>query len=305
MPAPRQPAVPDLDTSVLPGLAYLRSLRDQTLPMRTTALEDACEYFYGFGPDTDLFERQLAVLGVIGEALQVVEDVGALANSFFASPPGIGFYATAANSSPRAIDRFYQTVGSRSDEEILALLGFRVGTQRLHELFRFDPPLSKDELDALGEVEAATAMLVKRHLVHLATGWVAYRHHFHAYKHALLVANPEDAVMVEGDDETAIEAIVVWRRKTSRIEAQGFIRPPYDEAVETADGYGQLAIDLAEHLVETRLRLFEPIVFEPDGSVRVEPMSSPPWVWWLKQSDVSQAAREVLRRRLIDLGSDS
>ena len=55
----------------------------------------------------------LALVGLIDDALQLVEDVAALSNSLFNSPAGVGFFATAASYEPNAINRFYDGLHKR------------------------------------------------------------------------------------------------------------------------------------------------------------------------------------------------
>jgi hypothetical protein len=64
-----------IDTVMLPNLAYLRSARDQTLPARKLALSDATGHFTEAEASGDAHWCDLALLGVIGEAMQILEDL--------------------------------------------------------------------------------------------------------------------------------------------------------------------------------------------------------------------------------------
>jgi hypothetical protein len=112
MSAPPEIPMPDAQTYLLSSRAYLLSLRDQNLPLRRSALEDAEAHFAAVAGN-DLHETQLAVVAVVGEALQIVEDIAALANSFFASPDGVAFFATAASYSTRGVNNFYSSFRNR------------------------------------------------------------------------------------------------------------------------------------------------------------------------------------------------
>jgi hypothetical protein len=87
--------VPDHWTVLLPSRAYLLSVRDQTLPSRRFALEDAAQHYALAAADSDLGVRDMALLGIIGEALQVIEDIAYFATAFSAPIPGLAHYVSA------------------------------------------------------------------------------------------------------------------------------------------------------------------------------------------------------------------
>lgn len=287
--------MPDAQSYLLPSRAYLLSLRDQNLPLRRAALEDAERQFTTVAGG-DLHETQLAVVAVIGEALQILEDIAALANSFFASPEGVAFFATAASYSTRAVNNFYSSFKRRPLADVLALLGMRFGTVRTEDLFVIDPPFTEAERSAIDEAHTATAKLVREHLLRLAVEWERYRRFFHAYKHGLLVVNPSDGGMID-DRTTPVEGIVVWARRRANATGGGIIEPPYEATVEYIGQLGRLALDLVEHLVESRLRIFDLIDLKADGSWTSLPLRMTPWLWWLRERDVSVDARELLSQR--------
>jgi len=287
--------MPDAQSYLLPSRAYLLSLRDQNLPMRRAALEDAEGHFAAVAGN-DLHERQLAVVAVIGEALQVVEDIAALANSFFASPEGIAFFATAASYTTRAVNNFYSSLKNRPLEDILALLGMRFGDVRTEDLFEIEPPFTDAERAAIDEAHTATAKLVRGHLMRLASEWERYRRYFHSYKHGLLVVNPDDGGLID-DHTTAVEGIVVWVRRRPSAQGVGMIQPPYGDTVDYVGQVGRLALDLVEHLTESRLRIFQLIDLNGDGSWTPRPLRGTPWLWWFGEGEVSKQSRELLSRR--------
>jgi hypothetical protein len=295
MSAPPEIPMPDAQTYLLSSRAYLLSLRDQNLPLRRSALEDAEAHFAAVAGN-DLHETQLAVVAVVGEALQIVEDIAALANSFFASPDGVAFFATAASYSTRGVNNFYSSFRNRPLVDVLALLGMRFGDVRTEDLFVIAPPLTEAERAAIDEAHTATAKLVREHLLTLAHEWERYRRFFHAYKHGLLVVNPADGGIID-DRTTPVEGIVVWVRRRPDATGVGAIEPPYEETVAYVGEVGRVALDLIEHLVESRLRIFELIDLKADGSWTPRPLRTTPWLWWFRAGDVSPEARELLSRR--------
>ncbi len=287
--------MPDGRTFLLPSRAYLLSLRDQNLPLRRAALEDAERHFTTIA-GRDVHGTQLGVVAVIGEAMQIVEDAAALANSFFNSPEGTAFFATAASYSTRAVNNFYSSFKSRNEADILALLGMRYGGVRAEDLVLIDPALTHKERAAIEEAHTATATLVREHFLRLADDWERYRRFFHAFKHGLLIVNPTDADILD-DRETHVEGIVVWARRQPTPVSAGVIHPPYEQTVAYVGQVGRLALDVIEHLVQSRLRIFELIQLAADGSWTTRRLRGMPWLWWFRQDDVSEQARDVLSER--------
>jgi hypothetical protein len=90
--------------------------------------------------------------------------------------------------------------------------------------------------------------LVGKHLVNLAEEWQKYRPSANAYKHGLLVANPEDVTLVGGAGAD-VEGIVVWMRRRGGAEGYGHIAPPYDKMADYLAAAGRAALDVLDHLV--------------------------------------------------------
>ena len=138
---------PDLKTFVLPSRAYLLSYRDQTLPARRAALADARSYFDEVGQAGD-HESQLALLGLVGEALQVVEDVGVLANALTAGIPGLSFYVRATAYEPKNVNNFFAQAKKRDQEYYLQLAALRFGGTSITDQFHFTPSLEPADEEA-------------------------------------------------------------------------------------------------------------------------------------------------------------
>lgn len=288
-------SLPDSQAVLLPAHAYLLSLRDQNLPLRRLALEDAEAHFASVD-GTDLHKTQLATVAAIGEALQILEDVAALGHALVTSPLGLPFYVSAASYSPRSVNNFYSGLKNRSNEELRNLLGMSFGTIGLADVFVIDPPLTEAEHAAVEEADAGTVGLVREHLLRLAGDWERYRRFFHAFKHGLPVVNPHDGWLVE-DRSAPVEAIVVWRRRSRRAQGHGAIEPPYAKTVDYVCDVGRLALEILEYLTVSRLRFFEMIEFRDDGSIGPCRRAVPPWHWWFREGGVSPAARSLLSAR--------
>lgn len=238
----------------------------------------------------------MALVGLTGDALQLVEDVAALCNSFFNSPQGIGFYATAASYSPNAINRFYDGLHKRPPEDFLRLAALRVGDVWIHDALDLQTPLTDEERHATERAHVATATLLEGHLMYLRVQWWQFRRYFHAFKHGMLVANPRD-VEVTDDRTEAVDQLVVWMRRTSVPIGFGSIDPPFEAVGRWVEQVGKLAADVTEHLVRTRLRMFDFMRVERGGSWNLQPATASPWVWWFHERDLVESDQQLLTSR--------
>lgn len=287
--------MPDMGMFILPGRAYLRSIVEQNLPTRRAAVADARSHFDSV--DGAGFEKRLALVGLVGDALQLVEDVAALGNSFFNSPPGIGFFAVAATYEPNAINRFYDGLHKRPLQDFVRLAALGIGDDWIHDHFILEPALTADEQAAAQRAHEATAKLLRGHLLHLRDQWREFRSYFHAFKHGMIVGDPRDVTVVESDQVTEIDQVVVWRRKRDLPSGTAAIEPPFEPVADYVEQAGGLAAELVEHLSAQRLRLFDHVDIEPDGSWRPRPAQTLPWIWWLHDHDLEEGDKELLEAR--------
>src|SRR3954466_12097692 len=86
---------PDPYEVLLPSRAYLWSFRDQTLPAREAALNDAEAHYREVAEAEDIGRRDMALLGLIADAMQPVEDVGYFGKAYESGFGGVPFYVTA------------------------------------------------------------------------------------------------------------------------------------------------------------------------------------------------------------------
>jgi hypothetical protein len=286
--------MPDPQTYLLPARAYVLSQRDQNLPMRRAALADAKGCFDA--TDKGGFTEHLALVALIGEALQIVEDLGALANSFFSAPEGTAFFAALTNYNARAINNFYSSLKNRPITDFLHLLGFEFAGFRVEDALDIEPPLTADERDALGQAHLATATLVRQHMLNLAGDWERYRRFHHAYKHGLIVVNPEDVRLVR-DRTTSVPAICVWTRKRPMTIGYGQIEPPNEATADYMVALANIALDVLDHLVAARVRVFDLIDLRSDGTWAPKPLQGVPWLWWFDKNDLPQESRDIISRR--------
>jgi hypothetical protein len=290
--------MPDAQMFLLPARAYLLSMRDQNLPLRRMALADALGAYHD-SPQTTAHERQIAriaLVGLVGETLQILEDLAAYADSFYTAPEGTAFFAALTNYNVFRANNFYAQMKKRPPDYFLDLLGLRRGALRLEQAFVVEPPFTDEELAAIDEVHRATAKLVAKHLTNLAEEWTKYRPFSNAYKHGLLVANPEDVTLLD-DAGAEVDGIIVWQRRRPGAEGYGHISPPFDKLADYLAAAGNVALDVLEHLIDSRLRMFALIDLRADGSWTLKPLTKTPWLWWFDKNDVSESSRALLSAR--------
>jgi hypothetical protein len=297
MTGPRIPdGFPDVRTFLLPSRAYLLSFRDQTLPSRRTAISDAWSYFEAVGNEEG-HRAQLALLGLMGEALQVVEDVGVMGHAFMKGIPGLSFYVAATAYDPSNVNNFYSQIHKRDDDYFLGFAALKIAGVSVTDTFTFEPPLDDATRVAVGAAEHATALLLRDVLGQLAKHWEEYRQFFHAFKHGALIANPDD-VHVMRDREEVIARMAIWRRRREGAELGTHTNAPLAELATRTGSVAALALDTAQYVAETRLRVYDWIRFTEDGSVEQVGSASPPWAFWFRGRDIDDAHISRLKERL-------
>jgi hypothetical protein len=286
---------PDLQKFLLPSRAYLLSFRDQTLPARRAALADARSYFEQF--EAEDHEAQLGLLGLIGESLQVVEDVGVLANAFMTGIPGLSFYVKATAYDANNVNNFYSQAHKRDDDYYLRLAALRFGGKSIHELFRFSPPLEDADLQAIAAAEHATGTLLRDQMIWLAGAWEAHRQIFHGFKHGALIASAEHVHLLQDHKEVAAR-VAVWRRRREHPELGSHANLPLRELAGYGLQVGQVALDAADYIAGTRLSTFDRLRFNEQGSVEeLTKSSAPPWRFWFRERDIDHGHIQRLEAR--------
>lgn len=288
--------MPDIHAWLLPMRAYLLSMRDQTLPARRVAIADS-RAAYEAEPGEAAHAKQLRLLQLIGDCLQPVEDVGVLATAIMDGIPGLPFYVRATVHDLTAVHDFFDNVAGNPDEYFLRLAALRLGDVDVHRGFEFRPPLEEADEEAIAAAYASTAGLLCEHLTRLARAFRSLYGYFIAFKHGALVANPDDVTLV--DDRTeVISTMGVWARRSKGVAWAGHHSSTHDEVAEHVLGIGHLALDMLDYLVATRVKIFDAMQIEKDGTVTVSPISGIPWQFWMRPSEVGQAHLDRLRERL-------
>ena len=75
------------------------------------------------------------------------------------------------------------------------------------------------------------------------------------------------------------------------------IEPPFEPVADYVEQAADLAAEVVEHLSVQRLRLFDHIEIEADGSWRPRRAQTLPWIWWLYDNDLEEGDKELLEAR--------
>jgi len=294
-----RPEMPDPWTVLLPARAYLRSLRDQTLTARQAAFEDSLDHLDAVAAGDDSGLRDMALLGVIGDGLQILEDLGYFATACASPLAGLVSFLTATIYNDRTPNNFYSSFKNRSPEELKVLAGLWMLESEnsdplpIHVVAHVGHHLSEEKLAAIREAEDATIKRLRLALLNLAGTWEDFRRFFHAFKHGALAVNREDWDVVGAQGKELSPAISVWLR---RADASSFGETdlPWRQVAREILQAGHVGLEVTRYMVETRLAHLDIFEFDDDGAVVA--LRPPPSMWrfWFHEEDVSEQSRALL-----------
>jgi hypothetical protein len=259
---------PDAETYALPTRAYLRSVVDQTIPARRLALVDSIDHFRQAQTSDDRGWSDMAFLGVIAEALQVLEDLAYVGESFTVNRfGGLPFYVGAITYTAVTPTTFYTR--NRTDDDLRVLAGFAVKDQASGQMLNIaDEFLSGDRHGAVRaawrKAEDATIIALRSAIIELADTWSRFSKYFHAFKHGGLVAHRNDLEVSEGG-AVLDPAIAVWIRKKVEPQVHGAVDSALNvpAVVDEIELQARIAADVLEIVVGTRLGMAEQAVAGP------------------------------------------
>lgn len=291
--------LPSLPRIVLPSRAFLLSWRDQNLPARHVALEDAVEHYAQCAAGEDAALRDMALLGLIADAMQGLEDFATLASAWDSPRTGLAHYLRATQWTRFGPNNFWQEAPNWDDARLDALAGHAFRDPATGDAVPVFEALSEidgwsaDAHRSLDAARDATRARLRRLLRVLADDWKQFSPYFVAFKHGGLTLSRADLVAVadhvtEITPGTPTEAvsIAVWRRSLKRDDIAGDITNEPDAIAHAAAGSGRLALDLVDAFLDSRSALFDGVEFSDDGEVLgLLPMQIP-WTVWLRRQDL-------------------
>lgn len=237
--------------------------------------------------------RSAAALEVLWEAVSGLELAANTAAPWVDPQIGSasGAWVEMTRYDPGRANRFYESSHRWNDERfsVLSAHRFRHGddASMLGEFRRAG--LGDDTLwAAFSEAERATARFLRERFETLAAAWKQMRAYAASFEHGLLMVPSDVGDVVDSGGEVIPHAIVVW--ETRRDGSLGQVGDDVSAAVEAAVAAGELAIDVAHHVADARLRIVEAIEFAPDG-VYLRPWQNP-FPYWFRRGDVSDETLE-------------
>jgi hypothetical protein len=290
---------PSVEKVMLPSRAFLLSWREQTLPTRLAAVEDAADLVAETDTGSPSGRSDMALLGLIAEAMQPLEDFAYLATAWTEPFGNLAYYVKATVYSGWTPSSFWQRIHKRDVDYFDALAGYsgiNPETGAIEDLLQnlgVLSSLTEEVQQALARARAVTQGRLRRLLGVLASDWAQFGDYFYAYKHGGLTVHRDDVAWVkDGVKEMTPDAprrtpsLAAWHRGGKQIEGRGEFGLSASEIATTVAGTGRLAIDLCDAFVESRLAVFEAAEFGPDGTIVALRPTQLPWTVWLREADL-------------------
>ena len=292
----------DLKTFILPSRACLLSVRDLLCVARRGALEDSVRAARRIARTASAShdQRSAAALEVLWEAVACLELAANAAAPWVDPqlPSPNGAWVEMTHYDPGRANRFYESSHKWGDERfaVLSTHRFRHGDERsMLELMRVEGLTNERMAAAFGEAEAATTRFLRERFETLATAWKRMRAYAAAFEHGLLVVASAVGAIVDEDDNVIPHAMAVW--ETRKNASRGHIGDSVDDAIAAAEQAGELAIDLAHHVADARLRIVEALEFD-GNDVYLRPWEHP-FPYWFRRGSVSEETLDLLERARI------
>jgi hypothetical protein len=295
-------AFPDAQLVLLPSRAYLMSMRDQTLPTRKAALGDAYEHFQEAAEHGDATYRDMALLGVIAEAMQILEDVAYIGTAYESPLGGVAHYVTATVYSATGPNTFYTSIKNWPDERIKVLACLWVRNPETQEVvpmadvFGVTRSLDPKDRAALSAAEDATVKFLRPLLNQLGRAWQQFGSYHHAFKHGGLAISRDDFEILDEDGTTKIPSINVWLRRKATETGKGDTNLTAGQVAEEVWHNARWGLRIARYLIDSRLRSFEALVFSSHGELIEAKSSVIPWEFWVHAIDITPDVHNRLER---------
>ncbi|MFY9580125.1 MAG: hypothetical protein WAQ33_12455 [Gaiellaceae bacterium] len=299
LPAPAD--LGDLQTVVLPSRACLLSIRDMLCDARRGGLADAVQAARrSLKKKADRDRQSAAALEAVWECVACLELAATVAAPWVDPqlPSPSGSWVEMTRYDPGRANRFYESSHKWTDERfgVLSAHRFRHGQdESLLDMLRDGGVTDERLLSAFAEAEAATAHLLRSRFETLAQAWKQMRAYAAAFEHGLLLVPSDAASIVDENDVIVPHAIIVC--ETRKDKALGEAGESVEAVIDAAEHAGDLAIDLADHVADSRLRVVETLEFDGD-EVYLRPIFEDPFPFWIERDAVSPETLEILQSNI-------
>jgi hypothetical protein len=244
----------------------------------------------------------MALLGVIGDAMQALEDLAFLATAWDTPFAGIAHYVRATTYTRSTAQTFWQEVKVEKrwdDERIEVFAGLSMREPETSEVVRTIDLLGKEahwsgpERQLFDEVAATTVAKLRRLLTGLSRDWMQFLPYFQSFKHGGLAVNRDDTFFVDRDVEDVSQttpqyrpSISVWTRGGRKNEVVADFAMTPEHVSATAASAGRLALEMVEVFVEMRLWVFDSMKLNDKGQVVGYTGVQIPLTAWLVERDL-------------------
>jgi hypothetical protein len=246
----------------------------------------------------------MALLGVIGDAMQALEDLAFLATAWDSPLTGIAHYVRATTYTPQTAQTFWQEVKVErhwDDARIEVFAGLSMHdpdtsqVQRSTEIPGSETSWSAEDRALFDEIAAITVAKLRRLLSGLSDDWMQFLPYFQSFKHGGLAVSRQDTFFVDDGiaDEDVDEStprhhpsICVWTRGGRKQELAGDFAATAEQVSRTAASAGQLALNMIEVFVEMRLWVFDAVELTEDGRIARWKGVQIPFTDWLIEKDL-------------------
>lgn len=305
--APLPAVMPDLKKVILPSRSFFLSWREQTLPARLAAIEDSAEHYESVAQDGPISLRDMALAGLICDAVQPLEDLAYLATAWDSPYPGLATYVKATTWDRFKANNFWQEAKKWDDDRLDVFAGFSGRDPQTRKAVALQDGfeslgvrIGEPAREAMEAARQATLKRLRKLLQLLGVDWKQFSPYYLAYKHGGLIVHREDVVFVEDEVEEITDSverhdpsIAVWTRAGRKQDLMADFNLSHAQLADYAAGTGRLAVDLCDAFIASRLANIEALVFEEGDLVGLTTMQLP-WTVWLREQDLDRRFWELL-----------
>lgn len=105
-------------------------------------------------------------------------------------------------------------------------------------------------------------------------------------------------MLVDDDGGSLTPVLAAWQRYKREPLIGAYLAKDPEAIASDAVRSGRLAMDVLDHVVDTRLQVFEFVDVDHDGTVAARVIDRLPWRLWMRTEDVGEGHLARLRDRL-------